>query len=108
MKVYDNFQEVMLFSTTDTFLLRALFNMIWKHNLDEDHEVFMVFMPRLMDKSAAALKLQQSFRSYMKRKRQRELGYSLICPVNEYFMAQAVIQTRAANCISQWWKAFNL
>jgi hypothetical protein len=32
----------------------------------------------------------------------------LIAPVNEYFMAQAIIQTRAVNCISQWWKAFNL
>jgi len=69
MKVYDNFQEVMRFQSSDPELLVAVCNTIWRHNLDEDNEVFMVFTPRVLDRAAACLKIQNSFRSFLRRKR---------------------------------------
>jgi hypothetical protein len=54
-RVYENYQELMVFQTDDQILLNCLFNTIWNHNLDEDHEVFMVFFPQLMNKVAAAM-----------------------------------------------------
>ena len=51
----------------------------------------MIFVPRVMDRAASALKIQMSFRSYLKRKRQRDQAHSTIVPANEYFMAEAII-----------------
>jgi hypothetical protein len=38
--------------------MKLLCECIWKHNLNEDHEIFMVFLPLLMDRVAAALRIQ--------------------------------------------------
>jgi hypothetical protein len=70
----------------------------------------MVFFPRVMDKVAAALKIQQSFRSFRIRKFQQANLYrsQVIYPANEFCVGMALIQRRAALCISQWWKQMKL
>jgi hypothetical protein len=56
-KVYDNYQEVLVFKTDDIFLLRTLCHYLWLHNINESHEVMMVFFPKLIHKVAAALQI---------------------------------------------------
>ena len=72
-KVYDNFQDVMVFQTNDALLMKAICKTIWLHNLDENNEIFMVFIPKIMNTIAAAVTIQQSVRTYRIRKRQRAL-----------------------------------
>lgn len=36
--------------------------------MEDGNEVFMVFFPRLMDRVASAIKIQQSYRAYQIRK----------------------------------------
>jgi len=63
-KVFDNYQEVMMFHSDDSFLMKCLCECIWSHNLNEDHEIFMVFLPILMERVAAAVRIQQSWRAF--------------------------------------------
>lgn len=56
-KVFDNYQEVMVFQSNDSYLMKCLCDCIWNHNLDENHEIFMVFLPLLMERVAAAVRI---------------------------------------------------
>jgi hypothetical protein len=90
--------------------LELLLETIWRYNMEDGNEVFMVFFPRLMNRVAAAMKIQQSFRAFKIRKMQkRQINpMQVIYPTNECWFAKSVIQHRAALCISQWWKYLKL
>lgn len=47
-----------MFQTDDTTLLEFLCETIWRHNLNDDHEIFMVFLPKIMNRVAAAMVIQ--------------------------------------------------
>ncbi len=51
--------------------MNILLDIIWAYNLDETNEVFMTFFPKIMDKVAAAIKIEQCFRAYRLRKFQK-------------------------------------
>lgn len=58
MKIVDNYQEVLMFRSEDKELTRYICEMIWRHNLEEHHEIVMVFFPRVMDRVSAAIHIQ--------------------------------------------------
>ena len=64
----DSYQELLVFRAEDTELLKRILEMIWRYNMEDGNEVFMVFFPRIMDRVASAIKIQQSFRAYRIRK----------------------------------------
>ncbi|CDW83920.1 leucine-rich repeat and iq domain-containing protein 3 [Stylonychia lemnae] len=111
-KLFDNYQELLVFRPNSTELVRAVCQAIFKNNQDIINENFLAFFPTLMRKVSAAISIQQSFRSYLIR-REQKIGMlsnkRLLChPAIEYCFSWAVIEQRAVFCISQWWKYFKL
>ena len=47
----------MIFKCEDSSLIKIICDVIWKYNMDEGNEVFMVFFPKIMDKISAAIKI---------------------------------------------------
>ena len=47
-----------MFRSEDKELTRYICEMIWRHNLEEHHEIVMVFFPRVMDRVSAAIHIQ--------------------------------------------------
>ena len=60
----DSYQELLILKVEDSLLLEKLLDTIWRYNMEDGNEVFMVFFPRIMDRVAAAIKIQQSYRAY--------------------------------------------
>jgi hypothetical protein len=46
-----------MLTVDDPLLLEALLELIWRYNMEDGNEVFMVFFPRILDRVAAAIKI---------------------------------------------------
>jgi hypothetical protein len=101
MVFYDRYNDFMVFKSSSVSLVLTLLYAILDFNfsidLHEDQQFLCFFRP-LLEKKAAATRIQQAFRAFRFRKDYTRTSLPIY----------KIIQRRAALCVQSWWSNMKL